>query len=62
MPVRILVVDDSPTIRRVVSQVLRQGGYDVSTAENGDTACSESRKRCQSTRAGRGSGNFEKRE
>ncbi len=38
---RVLVVDDSPTIRRVVSNVLRQAGYDVSTAENGDTGLEE---------------------
>src|ERR1043165_8523020 len=40
---RVLVVDDSPTIRRVVSNVLRQAGYDVSTAESGDTGLSEAR-------------------
>lgn len=40
---RVLVVDDSPTIRRVVSQVLRQAGYDVSTAEDGDTGLAEAR-------------------
>jgi CheY-like chemotaxis protein len=40
---RVLVVDDSSTIRRVVSQVLRQAGYDVSTAENGDTGLAEAR-------------------
>jgi CheY-like chemotaxis protein len=42
-PRRILVVDDSPTIRRVVSQVLRAGGFDVATAENGDTGLAEAR-------------------
>lgn len=40
---RVLVVDDSSTIRRVVSQVLRQAGYDVSTAENGETGLAEAR-------------------
>jgi CheY-like chemotaxis protein len=42
-PARVLVVDDSPTIRRVVSQVLRQAGYDVATAENGETGLAEAR-------------------
>ena len=40
---RILVVDDSPTIRRVVSQVLRQAGYDVATAEDAETGLAEAR-------------------
>jgi CheY-like chemotaxis protein len=40
---RILVVDDSSTIRRVVSNVLRQAGYDVATAENGETGLVEAR-------------------
>ncbi len=40
---RILVVDDSPTIRRVVSQVLRQAGYDVSTADDADAGILEAR-------------------
>ncbi|HEY4221009.1 MAG TPA: response regulator transcription factor, partial [Myxococcota bacterium] len=40
---RILVVDDSSTIRRVVSNVLRQAGYDVSTAESGDHGLVEAR-------------------
>ncbi len=34
-PRRILVVDDSPTIRRVVGQVLTRAGYDVSNASDG---------------------------
>lgn len=40
---RILVVDDSPTIRRVVSQVLRQAGYDVATADDADAGLIEAR-------------------
>lgn len=40
---RVLVVDDSPTIRRVVSQVLRQAGYDVATAEDAETGLAEAR-------------------
>lgn len=33
---RVLVVDDSPTIRRVVGSVLQRAGHEVSTAESGD--------------------------
>jgi DNA-binding response OmpR family regulator len=32
----VLVVDDSPTVRRLVTLALTQGGYDVITAENGE--------------------------
>lgn len=35
---RILVVDDSPTIRRLVRSVLEESGYDVSTAPDGQAA------------------------
>ena len=31
----ILVVDDSPTIRQMVTKALSRGEYDVITAENG---------------------------
>jgi DNA-binding NtrC family response regulator len=34
----ILVVDDEPDIRYLVSEILEDEGYDVSTAENGETA------------------------
>lgn len=40
---RILVVDDSATIRRVVSQVLRSTGYEVATADNGAAGVVEAR-------------------
>lgn len=40
-PARVLVVDDSSTIRRVVSQALREARYEVSTAESGETALRE---------------------
>ena len=40
---RVLLVDDSPTIRRVVSQVLRQAGHDVTTAEDGESGLAEVR-------------------
>ena len=37
MPVKtILVVDDSPTERHVLSELLTQNGYQVITAENGE--------------------------
>ena len=32
---RVLIVDDSPTVRRLVTLALSQGGYEVITAENG---------------------------
>lgn len=35
-PVRVLVVDDSPTIRRVVASVLARAGHEVATAESGE--------------------------
>lgn len=38
MAQRILVVDDSPTIRRVVGRTLRQAGYDVRLAVDGRDA------------------------
>ncbi len=37
---RILVVDDSPTIRRVVSAILERHGYDPSLAQDGEDAMS----------------------
>ena len=39
-PVRILVVDDSSTIRRSAETMLTTEGYDVVTAENGFEALS----------------------
>ncbi|HEX7668168.1 MAG TPA: DUF4388 domain-containing protein [Polyangiaceae bacterium] len=38
MGTRVLVVDDSPTIRKVVSAILGAHGYDTVTAENGEDA------------------------
>jgi DNA-binding response OmpR family regulator len=38
MATRILVVDDSPTIRTVVSSILERSGYEVSTAVDGQDA------------------------
>ena len=40
-PVRILVVDDSSTIRRSAESMLTTEGYDVVTAENGFEALSK---------------------
>lgn len=42
-PARVLVVDDSPTIRRVVGTVLQRAGHDVVTAEDGDSGLLELR-------------------
>lgn len=33
---KILIVDDSPTVLQMVSSALRDGGYDVVTAANGE--------------------------
>jgi CheY-like chemotaxis protein len=38
MPARVLVVDDSPTIRKVVSNILSAGHYDPISAEDGIAA------------------------
>jgi two-component system nitrogen regulation response regulator NtrX len=40
-PAKILVVDDEPDIREVVSEILEDEGYSVSSAENGESARSE---------------------
>jgi CheY-like chemotaxis protein len=39
-PARVLVVDDSPTLRRLVGAILQQHGYDVSVASDGVQALS----------------------
>src|SRR5256885_387804 len=36
MLTRVLVVDDSPTIRKVVSSILDEEGYEIVTAEDGE--------------------------
>jgi two-component system, chemotaxis family, chemotaxis protein CheY len=38
MPKRILIVDDSPTMRQMVSFTLREANFDVLEAENGQDA------------------------
>lgn len=44
MPIKkILVVDDSPTERLALSEVLVKNGYQVVTAENGDEAVQKSK-------------------
>lgn len=43
MPARVLVVDDSPTIRRVVATVLQGAGYDVAVAAGGAAGLVEAR-------------------
>lgn len=35
----VLVVDDSPMIRRIVAQILQESGYAVLLAENGKRGC-----------------------
>jgi twitching motility two-component system response regulator PilH len=45
MPVKtILVVDDSPTERHVLTEVLTQNGYQVITAENGEEGVNKAKK------------------
>ncbi len=37
MPIKtVLIIDDSPTERHILSQLLLSGGYEVSTAESGE--------------------------
>ena len=45
MPVKkILVVDDSPTERHVISELLVRSGYQVITAENGEEGIEKARR------------------
>jgi twitching motility two-component system response regulator PilH len=45
MPIKtILVVDDSPTERLVLSELLTRNGYQVITAENGEDGVDKARK------------------
>jgi twitching motility two-component system response regulator PilH len=45
MPIRtILIVDDSPTERHVLSELLMRSGYQVITAENGEEGVEKTRK------------------
>lgn len=45
MPVhKVLVVDDSPTERFYLSDILRKSGYEVITAENGDDGVAKAKQ------------------
>ena len=45
MPIKtVLIIDDSPTERYILSQVLLSGGYEVSTAENGEEGIERARQ------------------
>jgi len=40
---RVLIVDDSPTERYYLSDILRRNGFEVSTAENGEEGIAKAR-------------------
>ena len=40
---KILVIDDSPTERHVLVEILNKGGYDIITAESGDEGIEKAR-------------------
>ena len=40
---RLLIVDDSPLILRILSMILRKAGYEVETATDGDEALEKAR-------------------
>jgi len=42
----ILVVDDSPTDRHIISRILTQNGYQVGTAESGEEGVAKTREIC----------------
>ena len=44
----VLIVDDSPTVRRLVTLALSQGGYDVITAENGEEGLKAAKRKVPS--------------
>ena len=45
MPIKtVLVIDDSPTERHILSQLLLSGGYEVSTAESGEEGIERARQ------------------
>jgi twitching motility two-component system response regulator PilH len=44
MPVKkVLVVDDSPTERHALSEILRRAGYEVNTCDSGEEAVAQSK-------------------
>src|SRR3974377_2104002 len=53
MPTRVLVVDDSPTIRKVVSTVLQRHGFETVQAADGQAAIEELK---EAAHAGKGKG------
>src|ERR1700722_2035858 len=43
-PIRVLVVDDEPSLAELLSSVLRYEGWDIRTAADGSTAVREARE------------------
>ncbi len=52
MPIRVLVVDDSPTIRRVVGAVLERHGFEALSAPDGQAALDQLLRSTRSPQAG----------
>ncbi len=45
MPIKtVLIIDDSPTERHILTQLLLSGGYEVSTADSGDEGVERARQ------------------
>ena len=45
MPIKtVLIIDDSPTERHILAQLLLAGGYEVSTAESGEEGIERARQ------------------
>ena len=40
---KILIIDDSPTERHVLTEILNRGGYEIITAENGEEGIEKAR-------------------
>jgi twitching motility two-component system response regulator PilH len=41
---RVLVVDDSPTERHAISEILRKAGFEVNTCDSGEEAVAQSKQ------------------
>ena len=41
---RVLVVDDSPTERHAISEILRRAGFEVNTCDSGEEALAQARR------------------
>src|SRR5580658_2835786 len=54
MATRVLVVDDSPTIRRVVGAVLERNGFEARQAEDGQDALEQLLESAEATKHGNG--------